>query len=50
MVKDWPMMVAEGEKTRCIGDVLAGVVAESEEIARRGVERTSRWITRSWSP
>jgi len=38
-VKDWPMLVAEGEETRCIGDVLAGVVAKSEEIARQGVER-----------
>ena len=37
-VQDWPMFVAEGEKTRCIGDVLAGVVAESEELARQGVE------------
>ena len=36
--KDWPMMVLEGETTRCIGDVLAGVVAESEAIARRAVE------------
>jgi len=32
--KDWPLMIAEGETTRYIGDVLAGVVAESEEIAR----------------
>jgi selenium-dependent xanthine dehydrogenase len=38
LVKDWPMLVTEGEETRCIGDVIAGVVAESEEIARRGVE------------
>jgi len=36
--KDWPMMVLEGETTRCIGDVLAGVVAESEAVARRAVE------------
>lgn len=36
--KDWPMMVIEGETTRCIGDVVAGVVAESEAIARRAVE------------
>ena len=36
--KDWPMMVLEGETTRCIGDVLAGVVAESEAIARRAVD------------
>lgn len=34
---DWPLMVAEGETTRYVGDVLAGVVAESEEKAREGV-------------
>ncbi len=39
LVKDWPMMVAEGEETRCIGDVLTGVVAESEKIARQAVDR-----------
>jgi aldehyde oxidoreductase len=38
IVKDWPMMVLEGETTRCIGDVLAGVVAESEAVARRAVD------------
>jgi selenium-dependent xanthine dehydrogenase len=32
---DWPLMIAEGETTRYIGDVLAGVVAESEEAARQ---------------
>lgn len=32
------MLVAEGEETRCIGDVVAGVVAETEEFARKGVE------------
>ncbi len=37
-VKDWPMMILEGETTRCIGDVLACVVAESEAIARAAVE------------
>ena len=37
-VRDWPMFVARGEETRCIGDVVAGVVAESEELARQGVE------------
>ena len=31
-------MVEIGEETRYIGDVLAGVVAESEEIARQAVE------------
>ncbi len=39
IVKDWPMMVAEGEVTRYIGDVLATVVAESEEIARAAAQR-----------
>jgi CO/xanthine dehydrogenase Mo-binding subunit/aerobic-type carbon monoxide dehydrogenase small subunit (CoxS/CutS family) len=34
---DWPMMVVEGETTRYIGDVLAGIVAETEEIARNAV-------------
>jgi selenium-dependent xanthine dehydrogenase len=32
--QDWPVMIAEGETTRYIGDVLAGVVAETEKIAR----------------
>ena len=34
IVKDWPMMVCEGEITRYIGDVLAQVVAVTEDIAR----------------
>ncbi|MCP4221371.1 MAG: molybdopterin-dependent oxidoreductase, partial [bacterium] len=33
IVRDWPLMVAEGENTRYIGDVLAGVVAETKAIA-----------------
>ncbi|MCP5108661.1 MAG: selenium-dependent xanthine dehydrogenase [bacterium] len=37
IVKDWPVMVSEGEVTRYIGDVLAGVVAETEALARRAV-------------
>lgn len=32
--QDWPMMIAVGETTHYVGDVLAGVVAESEDIAR----------------
>ncbi len=32
--QDWPLMVAEGEITRYVGDVLALVVAESDAIAR----------------
>lgn len=34
IVSDWPLMIAEGEETRYIGDVLSGVVAETEQIAR----------------
>ena len=37
--QDWPAMIAEGETTRYIGDVLAGVVAETEEIARAAAAR-----------
>jgi selenium-dependent xanthine dehydrogenase len=36
--KDWPLMIKTGETTRYIGDVLAGVVAESEDIARNAVK------------
>ena len=32
--QDWPLMVAVGEETRYIGDVLAEVVAETEQAAR----------------
>jgi len=34
---DWPVMIAEGQTTHYIGDVIAGVVADSEEIARQAV-------------
>ena len=37
IVQDWPMMVKVGEITRYVGDVLAGVVAETEQIAREAV-------------
>lgn len=36
--QDWPVMVSEGEHTRYVGDVLAGVAATSEAIARKAVE------------
>lgn len=36
--QDWPLMIAEGEITRYLGDVLAGVVATSEAVARQAVE------------
>jgi xanthine dehydrogenase molybdenum-binding subunit len=32
--QDWPLMIAEGETTRYVGDVLAGVVATSDAVAR----------------
>ncbi|MDQ3661016.1 MAG: selenium-dependent xanthine dehydrogenase [Actinomycetota bacterium] len=35
IVADWPVMVAQGETTRCEGDVIAGVVAMSRNAARR---------------
>jgi len=35
IVQDWPVLVAEGEVTRCVGDVLAVVVADSQHRARR---------------
>ncbi len=31
--KDWPIMIAEGEETRCVADILAAVAAETREIA-----------------
>ncbi len=37
--KDWPLMVAAGEVTRYVGDVIASVVAESEEIAREAAAK-----------
>ena len=38
IVKDWPMMVAVGEITRYVGDVIASVVAVSDDIARVALE------------
>ena len=36
--QDWPLMINKGEITRYIGDVIAGVVAENEEIAREAAK------------
>ena len=36
--QDWPMMIAAGEVTNYVGDVLALVVAETEAIARQATE------------
>ncbi|MDH3571468.1 MAG: selenium-dependent xanthine dehydrogenase [Gemmatimonadota bacterium] len=35
IVPDWPVLVATGETTRCVGDVLAVVVADTQYHARR---------------
>ena len=35
IVNDWPVIVARGETTRCVGDVLAAVVATTRPAARR---------------
>ncbi|MBA3432327.1 MAG: selenium-dependent xanthine dehydrogenase [Actinobacteria bacterium] len=34
IIDDWPVLVAEGEATRCVGDVLAAVAATSRHAAR----------------
>lgn len=34
ITQDWPLMIAEGETTNYIGDVLAIVIAETRDIAR----------------
>lgn len=36
--QDWPLMIGEGEITHYIGDVLAGVVADTEDIAREAAK------------
>jgi xanthine dehydrogenase molybdenum-binding subunit len=38
ITKDWPVLVALGEETRCIGDVLAIVVAKDQYTARRAAQ------------
>lgn len=38
IISDWPLMIDVGEETRYIGDVLAGVVAETEIIAREAAK------------
>ncbi|MFQ5492283.1 MAG: 2Fe-2S iron-sulfur cluster-binding protein, partial [Phycisphaerae bacterium] len=39
IVQDWPILVAVGEETRCVGDILAIVVAEDQHTARRAAQR-----------
>lgn len=37
ILQDWPVMLKAGQTTNYIGDVLAGVVADSDEIARKAI-------------
>jgi xanthine dehydrogenase molybdenum-binding subunit len=37
--KDWPVFVALGEETRCTGDVVAGVVADSQRLAHEAAAK-----------
>ncbi len=37
--KDWPVLVAIGEETRCTGDVVAGVVADTGRLAREAAAK-----------
>lgn len=39
IVNDWPVLVAVGEETRCVGDILAVVVADDQHLAREAAER-----------
>ncbi|MCH7720505.1 MAG: molybdopterin-dependent oxidoreductase, partial [Planctomycetes bacterium] len=39
IVQDWPILVAVGEETRCVGDILAIVVAADQRTARQAAER-----------
>jgi xanthine dehydrogenase molybdenum-binding subunit len=38
ITSDWPIFIAEGEETRCVGDILAAVAAVGEKTARRAAE------------
>ena len=38
ILQDWSVMIDEGEITHYIGDVIAGIVAETEEIARKALD------------
>jgi selenium-dependent xanthine dehydrogenase len=38
IVHDWPVMIAEGEETRYVGDALVVLAAETKEAARQALE------------
>ncbi len=39
ILQDWSVMIGEGQTTHYIGDVLAGVVADSDQVAREAVAK-----------
>jgi selenium-dependent xanthine dehydrogenase len=39
ITRDWPVLVAVGEETRCVGDILALVVADSARTARAAAQQ-----------
>jgi xanthine dehydrogenase molybdenum-binding subunit len=39
LYRDWPVLVAEGEEVRCVGDVLAVIAAETPRLAREAAAR-----------
>jgi len=38
ITRDWPVLVAIGEETRCVGDILAIVVADDQRTARQAAQ------------
>lgn len=38
IIPDWPIFIAEGEETRCVGDIIAAVLASDERTARRAAD------------
>jgi xanthine dehydrogenase molybdenum-binding subunit len=39
IINDWPILVALGEETRCMGDIIAMVVADNQYTARKAAEQ-----------
>jgi len=44
IVRDWPVFIAPGEITRCVGDVLALVVADTRARARRAARAVAIYV------
>ena len=49
IVNDWPILVAIGEETRCVGDIIAVVVARDQYIAQAGGRESCRRLRRAHS-